>query len=368
MTEMNGTAGSDGSGPSHDHRVDTDERRDGDRRDDGATSAASAVSAGSAAPGEVSATVFDRIRAACAEVAERAHHVTIVPAALDDLADTLAPDEPPLLPEERPTGDAEAMATEVVVWNAVNFGSGWFPALRKRAGMSGARSLAEALADHVAAAGVPTAGTLAAADAATCAEIFGQPHPGPVDDLLELFAQAWRDLAALLTERFDGSAAELVRAADGSAAALVEIVGGMPLAHDVARYGEGQDAIEVPFYKRAQITVSHLARAFDGAGLGRFDDVDGLTAFADNLVPHVLRMAGALVYDEELAERIENEELLEPGSAHEVEIRACGLHAVELLSRATGLTPAAIDHQLWQRGQDPVIKSVPRHRCRCSWY
>ena len=64
---------------------------------------------------------------------------------------------------------------EVVVWNAVNFGSGWFPELTKRDGLSGARSLAEALADHVAASGVPTAAELAEADSAFCAEVFGQP-------------------------------------------------------------------------------------------------------------------------------------------------------------------------------------------------
>jgi len=314
------------------------------------------------------AAVFDRIRAACSTVAERARMVGLDLGALDKLAATLDEAEPPLLPEERPLGDDEAMATEVVVWNAVNFGSGWFPVLAKRPGLSGARSLAEALADHVADRGVPTAAWLAEADAARCAEVFGQPHPGPVDDLLDLFAQAWRDLGALLDDRFGGSAAELVRSAGGSAAALVTTLGAMPLAHDVARYGAGDREIEVPLYKRAQITVSHLARAFGREGLGRFDDVDRLTAFADNLVPHVLRMAGVLVYDDDLADRIEREELLEPGSPEEVEVRACALYAVELLAARTGLTAAAIDHQLWQRGQDPEIKAVPRHRCRCTWY
>lgn len=313
-------------------------------------------------------SVFDRIRTRCAAVAERAVHVDIDLGALHRLAASLAPEEPPLLPEERPTGDADAMAAEVVVWNAVNFGSGWFPELRKRDGLSGARSLAEALADHVAASGVPSAAALAEADAVFCAEVFGQPHPGPVDELLDLFARAWRDLGTLLTDHFDGSAAELVRSAGGSASTLVATLGSMPLAHDVVRYGDGPGEIEVPFYKRAQITVSHLARVFDGEGLGRFDDVAQLTAFADNLVPHVLRMSGVLVYDEKLAAHIEDLDLLDSGSAPEVEIRACGLHAVEMLSRASGLSAAAIDHQLWQRGQDPDIKAVPRHRCRCSWY
>lgn len=312
--------------------------------------------------------VFARLRTAVATVAARATTVRIDHDALDRLAADLAPDDPPLLPEEVPAGDDEAMAAEVVAWNAVNFGSGWFPKLRKRPGLSGARSLAETLADHVAQEGPPTADWLAGADTAVCASVFGQPHPGPVDDLLELFAQAWRDLGWLLAEQYDGSAAALVRAADGSAGALVETLGSMPLAHDVATYGEEASTVEVPFYKRAQITVSHLARAFDGKGLGRFDDVDRLTAFADNLVPHALRMRGVLVYDRGLAARIDAGDLLQPGSPDEVEIRACGVHAVELLAGASGMTPAAVDHQLWQRGQSPEVKAVPRHRCRCPWY
>ena len=317
---------------------------------------------------ERSEDVFARIRAASARVAGRATAVRIDHDGLARLAGTLAAAPPPLLPEEVPSGDGEAMATEIVVWNAVNFGSGWFPELRKRPGLSGARTLAEALADHVARAGAPSAEWLAEVDAPTCAEIFGQPHPGPVDDLLDLFARAWNDLGALLLDRAEGSAAALVAAADGSAATLVTTLGAMPLAADVATYGDGADGFEVPFYKRAQITVSHLVRAFDGRDLGELSDAHRLTAFADNLVPHVLRMEGVLVYDRGLAARIDGGDLLRPGSPEEVEIRACGLHAVELLAEARGLAPADVDHDLWQRGQDPAIKAVPRHRCRCSWY
>jgi len=307
--------------------------------------------------------VLDQVRAACATVAGRAEHVNVHEEAITVLAATLDPVEPPLLPEEQPAGDDEAMAATVLAWNAVNFGSGWFPDLRKRPHLSGARSLAAAWAGHVDRHGPPTAPWLAEADAARCARLFDQPHPGPVDDLLELFARAWRDLGALL-EGFGGSAASLVRSAGGSAAALVDILGAMPLAHDVARHR----GVEVPLYKRAQITASHLARATGGTGLGAFADGHRLTAFADNLVPHVLRMAGVLGYDGGLAARIQAGTLLAPGSPEEVEIRACGLHAVELLSADTGLPAAALDHQLWQRGQDPAIKAVPRHRCRCPWY
>jgi hypothetical protein len=310
-------------------------------------------------------TLFDRIRDAAAAVTAAARHVRIDHDALAALAATFDDDEPELLPEERPRGvDEEEMATHVVVWNMVNFGSGWFPQLRKRPGVSGARSLASAFDDHVRRNGVPSARWLSAVDAADCASVFEQQYPGPVDGLLDAFARAWRDLGDLLARDYDGSVAEMIRAAEASAEGMVRVLERMPLVRDVVTYGD----LEVPIYKRAQITVSHLARVFDNTGLGHFTDVRDLTAFADNLVPHTLRMNGVLLYDDELAVRIAREDLFVAGEPAEVEIRTAALTAIEIMSRASGVTAAAIDNQLWLRGQDPAIKAVPRHRCRCTWY
>ena len=61
------------------------------------------------------------------------------------------------------------------------------------------------------------------------------------------------------------------------------------------------------FYKRAQIVAADLALA----GVARFRDLDRLTIFADNLVPHVLRCDGVLVYD------------AAPGRAHRRRARCC---------------------------------------------
>jgi len=188
------------------------------------------------------------------------------------------------------------------------------------------------------------------------------------------FARALNDLGRLLGEFHDGRFEDLVAAAGGSAERLVRSLARMPLYRDVSQYEDTAGArFAVPFYKRAQITVADLAIAFDGAGPGRFDDLDALTCFADNLVPHVLRCEGVLHYAPALAARIAAEELLAPGSPEEVEIRAAGVHAVEQLVaalRATG-TPAtahAIDMTLWHRGQRPELKAYPRHRSRCAYY
>ena len=143
----------------------------------------------------------------------------------------------------------------------------------------------------------------------------------------------------------------------------------MPFYRDVSSH----DGQEIPFYKRAQITAADLHRAFGDAGPGRFTDLDQLTLFADNLVPHVLRQAGVLVYEPGLSARIDAGELLEPGSPEEVEIRASAVHAVEsmveeLAAAGIPLPARELDTRLWGRGQLPRSKAQPRHRARCVYY
>jgi hypothetical protein len=117
------------------------------------------------------------------------------------------------------------------------------------------------------------------------------------------------------------------------------------------------------FYKRAQIVPANLALA----GVATFDDLDRLTIFADNLVPHVLRCDGVLIYDERLAAHIDAGRQLRVGP-QEREIRACAVHACELLSSRLGIAPRVLDNWLWNRGQSAQYKARPRHRCRCVYY
>jgi hypothetical protein len=85
-------------------------------------------------------------------------------------------------------------------------------------------------------------------------------------------------------------------------------------------------------------------------------------------VPHVLRVDGVLELEPTLTERIEAEELLAHGSPEEVELRACAVHAIELLAAASGLAPAEIDAVLWNRGRASRYKSLPRPRSRNTAY
>src|SRR4030095_15540621 len=87
---------------------------------------------------------------------------------------------PPLLDpaHEALAGPGETLAL-IVTLDAINFGSGWFPALRKRPGCSGYLTVAGALRERFAAEGPWSARELAAVTTEDCARPFGQQgHAG----------------------------------------------------------------------------------------------------------------------------------------------------------------------------------------------
>lgn len=319
--------------------------------------------------------LLDRVRDGAAGVAGRARLVRIDEDGLRHLAESLDPGGPPRLPEETWNGPVAERAMGIVGWNTVNFGSGWFPLLDKDPGLSGARTLATRWRSFFAER-APDARWMVDATRSDAAGVFGQSTSTELVDLLDAFAGAWNEVGEVLLERYDGEAINLVEEADGSAARLAATLGALPSWRDVADHG----GRAVPLFNRAQIVCSHLADALSddgrgGTGLGRFDDLDRLTAFADNLVPHVLRHHRVLLVDDTLAERIDEGDLLVSGETAEVELRAVAVHAVEVLVALlrdahpdSTVTAADIDHQLWQAGQDPTIKARPRHRCRCTFY
>jgi hypothetical protein len=321
----------------------------------------------------MNSNIFGQVREACKAVAEQARHVRINEDRLTSYATSL-----PLERLERPThdpashylGQGDDTVAFFLTLDAINFGSGYFPRLRKRPGMSGYYTVASSLTDHFEQHGPFSAEQLAALTAQDCARLFGQESCNvPVAEMMAHFARSLNDLGRYLLQAFGGRFVALVEEAGASAERLARVLIEMPYFQDVATYR----GLQVPFYKRAQITSADLWVAFEGRGPGRFDDIEQLTIFADNLVPHVLRHDRLLAYDEALATRIDREELIPSGSEEETEIRACALHAVELLSaelRQAGedVSPMKLDWLLWNRGHDPFYKARPRHRTRTVYY
>ncbi|MCX7620887.1 MAG: queuosine salvage family protein [Acidimicrobiales bacterium] len=319
------------------------------------------------------ASILEQVRSSCGRVAAQARFVSVT----DDLGRLHAYAESLLAAPREAVGpwtvdpelEPEQRAATVLCLAAVAFGSGWHPVLRKRPGLSGATTLATNFREWAADTRL-SAHSLQLVSPTAAHEIFGQPTDDPaIAELMSHYAVALNDLGSLVADEFDGSFLALVESAEGSAAALVETLDTLPYFRDRAAYRGST----VYFYKRAQLAVADLARAFDGEAPANFFDLHELTAFADNLVPHVLALDGILEVDGELRARVDRGELLESGSEEEVELRACAIHAVEVLAGVVSelggqATPAQLDQLLWTRGSEPTYKARPRHRTRCVFY
>ena len=245
-------------------------------------------------------------------------------------------------------GEPEEVARYVLVLDTVNFGSGWFESLDLPAGQSGTVAVTRALTEHARRrGGTWSAEELRAMTADGIARVLGQAAAHP---LMALYAEALVQLGAWLGS---DTALDRISLARGSADAFARsLAEGMPFFDDVG------------FYKRAQITANDLVHA----GVAEFDDVDALTVFADNLIPHVLRSDGVLRYAAELAERVDAAVPLAPGGAMEVEIRACAVHACELIARDLAVAPRTLDNWLWNRGEDEPSAFGRPHQTRTVFY
>jgi hypothetical protein len=303
--------------------------------------------------------LVDEIREACAWVAARASHVTIDEAAIPAYAAALPTSDATAADEPLVTGPIELRAAFALTLDAINFGSGWFPTLRKRDGRSGFWTVALGLRDRVSAHGAWSAQELRAIEPATVADVLGQD---PGHELMALFASSLNDLGAHVADEHGGRFAAVAESAQGSAVALAERLAAWDCFADVSPYEDRA----VPFFKRAQIAAADLHHA----GVADCSaDLHRLTLFADNLVPHVLRLDGVLRFDPALVQRIEAGGLVAHDSPEEVEMRACAVHTAELLvHERPDLTAQQVDHLLWTRGGGARYKAVPRPRARCTAY
>jgi hypothetical protein len=287
----------------------------------------------------------DEVRAHCARIAAGARWVRIEPEAPVEPGGVAGLDPALHLLDAAP----ETVARYVLILDAINFGSGWFGTLHTAEGEDDLTTITRRLTEHARAAGEPwTAAQLRTLDAAQVADVLGQD---PAHELMALYAGALVALGDWLGAR---GALEAVAAEGGGSAARLAaaLAAGMPFFADRG------------FYKRAQITANDLALA----GVAAFGDVDRLTIFADNLVPHVLRVDGMLAYAPELAAKVDAGEELAAGSEMETELRACAVHACELLAARWGVAPRLLDNWLWNRGQHAPYTDSPPHRTRTVFY
>jgi len=313
--------------------------------------------------------LFDTIRRGCAEVASMARHVTIRYDLLPDYAEGLK-----LLPPAKvlDTGhhftgkEDEQTAAYIMALDAINFGSGYVPQLVAEGWTLIDRSiyftLATKLKNQFEKDGAWTADDMAHMLAVDISRVLGLGKGRYSDEFAVLCAQSISETGRMINADFDGSFMALMKRAGGGVENFVRTLIRMHHFNDVHRYRGHM----IAFYKRAQITAADMHLAF---GRKLFSDIEHLTMFADNGVPHVFHIDGILEYTPALAERIARGDDIPSGSEEEIEMRACALHVVELLATQRGLSAMDVDHILWHRSvDDSRYHESPPHRTMSRFY
>ncbi|MDE1152190.1 MAG: queuosine salvage family protein [Micavibrio sp.] len=318
----------------------------------------------------------DAVREQAAWVMAQAENVAINAENIPDYVARLLAQYPlvtTLDPEHHFLSQAEPAATVayVLALDSVNFGSGYF-GIAQAAGVSleytvVAGALKKAFAENR----LNTPEKWAEVTAIDCHDVFAIPMSAApqLDALMALFANHLQVTGLQMLNRYSGDVMQLLAAAGNSAEALVELVADWPTFRDVAIY-RGQ---EVPFYKRAQILAADMQLALQGKPPAAFTDMDRLTCFADNMVPHVLRHDGIVTYSDDVLHRIEAGIEIPRGSEEETEIRAAGVHGIELMRKAAedaghAVTAVNLDHIIWNRGYESGIYAKPTHKTKSVWY
>ena len=157
-----------------------------------------------------------------------------------------------------------------------------------------------------------------------------------------------RATAGALQQHWQGSALHLVDAAGRDGAAIVRL-----LNETVPSFSDRPAT-------RAGIAhfdkLSHLAAAIMAAGAGwetaGFHGYDNFPVYPDYMLPRVFRHYGAMIYDAELAQRVDHREIVEMNSPAEHAIRwatvYCGAKlTLALAERGAPVTGPALDYRLW---------------------
>ena len=289
----------------------------------------------------------DEVRRSCAEIAARARSVTID---LDRVG-AIEPGPPPELDPERHylEGSPEDVAMYTLTLDAINFGSGWFPTLRKRPGCSGYFTVAWALADRFRADGPWTparaAGARRPARWPRCSA-RSRDH-----ELMELFARG----------------AERPRAPSSAIARPLEAVAAAGRLRRAARRAARERDALLRRPRLLQARADHRQRPHPGRRrrVRRHRPAHDLRR-----QPRAPRAAGGRRAASTTTRwrRASTQRSCSSRASEEREIRACALHACEAIAAELGVPPRILDMWLWNRGQEPRYKAVPRHRTRTVFY
>ena len=286
----------------------------------------------------------DEVRAECAAIASAARSVAIDV----DRPGAVEPGPEPALDPERHylDGSRADVAAFILTLDSINFGSGWFPTLRKRPGCSGYFTIAAALTDRFRAEGPWGAVELRALDATRAG---GRARAGRAHPLMRLYAEALRDLG-----RFLGGRGAARRGRGGG-----RVGGGA--GHDP---GAGHALLRRPRLLQAGADHRERPRAGGCRGLTRPRPADDLRRQPGAARPAGRRRA-PLRRAPGAPDRRRRAAPAGRGGAGDPGVRG---PCLRIVGGGAGGPARTLDVWLWNRGQAPRYKAVPRHRTRTVFY
>lgn len=321
-------------------------------------------------------SIFSQIRKSCEQAIRNAEYVWFDDSALENyssLAEQYNVEQLSHTEEHHLLGCGDTSLCYFLLLDTINFGSGYFPFLKKSHGNSGYFTIAKSVKEYVLEHGFPDAQRLSQFTYKDTCDLTGQDETdkSPVTDLLNRYVVAINNLGDFVLQYFDGDFVAVFEGLEGRAETLVNRLRLMPLYNDVnENFGR-----EIIFLKRAQILVQDIVIAEPRDPRLQFVDINELTAFADNLIPYIFRVQGFLHLHPELEELIESEVEIATGSAYEIELRAASIVGVERIHRflrdqqGIFIPPRLIDFMLWHRAQQlKKVSSLKRHRTRSDYY
>lgn len=304
----------------------------------------------------------DELRAAVRLVCQSATHAIPSVMPIDEAYVATLMAAPPITSGLEKLPDPASRTAFVLVRDAINFGSAVHPFLVKEPGLSGARTIGHRLLAWFENDGIPSPTVLAEMTAERCAALLGQPMSGEPWTLMHMFARAWNAFGAHVRRIAGEDYEQFVAAANGSAMATVQLLSAVEYWDDVSKY----EGTRVPFLKRARLATYGLSLCADDSR-SRFDDLDVMASFADNLIPHVLLMDGWIEVNPGLNAALVGGRQLVHGSRAEVELRAASVLLCERIAqtaRRAGIEISEVEvaTRLWKRGQGETYKARPRPR------
>lgn len=317
------------------------------------------------------------VKDSCAEVATHAQLVKIDMEKLRPYANSIGREiaRRPVAYDKQHhfVGDPETTLAYIFILDAVNFGSGFFDRFKALIDGSGYYVIASRLKARFEKRGPYTTHELKNFREQDGVDLLGQiskHNDGRLALFASLFSTALAELGKILDKTYGGKFENIIFEADGRANSLINALRYMKTFDDQSSL----DGMPVYYYKKAQLLVWDLHLAFAARGYGRFVDIGDLTAFADNLLPHILQVDGVITYDESLFRAVNSSVELPVGSRAEIEIRACTVYAIErvtALIREQGysVSSAEIDYYLWNLGhRESRYRSSPRHKTLSFYY